>query len=297
MYILMISRGVPTRHNPQWGCFERDQAEALVSIGHKVVVMSIDSRLQIKLRKIGTKITFLNDVHYYDYHIISGKLLRIFGDKFRIFCLKRQVEHLFKIIKRVEGVPDVIYGQFFFNTVLGVWIKKQYGIPLVGIEHAARFNSDKLDVKTYEAAQYAYNNTDAIITVSNSLKERIRHHFGKDSIVIHNTASPYFFKHELNFERKDKRYSMIAIGSLIYRKGFDLLIRALTNLNIPRSSWALKIIGEGEERNNLQNLIDSCGLVGNIELLGQLPRNEIAQILMIVIFSFFHHVVKTFQWQ
>lgn len=150
---------------------------------------------------------------------------------------------------------------------------------MVGIEHAARFNSDKLDVKTYEAAQYAYNNTDAIITVSNSLKERIRHHFGKDSIVIHNTASPYFFKHELNFERKDKRYSMIAIGSLIYRKGFDLLIRALTNLNIPRSSWALKIIGEGEERNNLQNLIDSCGLVGNIELLGQLPRNEIAQIL------------------
>lgn len=43
MYILMIARGYPTE-DPQWGCFEQDQAEALCNNGHQVVVLSVDSR-------------------------------------------------------------------------------------------------------------------------------------------------------------------------------------------------------------------------------------------------------------
>ena len=39
MYILMISRGVPSAKDPQWGCFEQDQAEALQRNGHKVVMI------------------------------------------------------------------------------------------------------------------------------------------------------------------------------------------------------------------------------------------------------------------
>ena len=38
MYILMIARGYPTEEDPQWGCFEQDQAEALCNNGHQVVV-------------------------------------------------------------------------------------------------------------------------------------------------------------------------------------------------------------------------------------------------------------------
>ena len=36
MFIALISRGVPSKRDPQWGCFEKDQAEALVAVGHKV---------------------------------------------------------------------------------------------------------------------------------------------------------------------------------------------------------------------------------------------------------------------
>ena len=34
MYILMIARGYPTEEDPQWGCFEQDQAEALCNNGN-----------------------------------------------------------------------------------------------------------------------------------------------------------------------------------------------------------------------------------------------------------------------
>ena len=53
MFILLISRGIPSDKDPQWGCFERDQALALHKAGHKVVVLSVDSRVKVKNRKLG----------------------------------------------------------------------------------------------------------------------------------------------------------------------------------------------------------------------------------------------------
>ena len=55
MFILLISRGVPTKRDPQWGCFERDQANALRALGHKVVVVSVDTRFRLFYRKFGIK--------------------------------------------------------------------------------------------------------------------------------------------------------------------------------------------------------------------------------------------------
>ena len=53
MYILLISRGIPSVKDPQWGCFEFDQAKALKKLGHKVVVISVDVRFRFYYRKIG----------------------------------------------------------------------------------------------------------------------------------------------------------------------------------------------------------------------------------------------------
>ena len=53
MFILLISRGIPSDKDPQWGCFERDQAMALHKVGHRVVVLSVDSRVRVKNRKLG----------------------------------------------------------------------------------------------------------------------------------------------------------------------------------------------------------------------------------------------------
>ena len=52
MFVLLISRGIPSDNDPQWGCFERDQALALHKAGHKVVVLSIDSRAKFYSTKL-----------------------------------------------------------------------------------------------------------------------------------------------------------------------------------------------------------------------------------------------------
>ena len=78
MFIALISRGVPSKRDPQWGCFEKDQAEALAATGHKVVVISVDTRFRFYWRKLGISHYYTNGIHYYDCFIVPGVIIRKF---------------------------------------------------------------------------------------------------------------------------------------------------------------------------------------------------------------------------
>jgi len=66
-------------------------------------------------------------------------------------------------------------------------------------------------------------------------------------------------KNELNknnFKQYNKRinnkFRLLFIGQLIKRKGMDILLQALSGLN--KLNWFLDIIGDGKERENMENL-------------------------------------------
>ena len=61
------------------------------------------------------------------------------------------------------------------------------------------------------------------------------------------------------------KFSIVAVGRLDKIKGFDLLIRAASELKF---DFELKIYGQGGERQNLQNLIDSLNLRDRVQLCG-----------------------------
>ena len=45
MKICIIANGYPTPQEPQWGCFEKDQAMALKKQGHDITVLYVDGTL------------------------------------------------------------------------------------------------------------------------------------------------------------------------------------------------------------------------------------------------------------
>lgn len=279
MYVLMISRGFPSAKDPQWGCFEQDQAEALHRNGHKVVVVSVDSRFRWHLRKIGITHRQKNGINYYNSFWLPGKVAsHLCGMKIGLLLRKMQLDRMYKRIVRKYGKPDVIYGQFFFNTYLGVFLKNKYQIPLVGIEHAARFNHDKLDSYTWTLASCAYNYADAVIAVSETLRDRLQYHFKRKAYVVHNLVSSIF--ENISMKTVDyQNFQFVATGSLIYRKGFDLLIDAFAASDLAAKNIKIVIIGDGEERNNLQSQISSLHLDNNIILVGKKTKPEIVEIL------------------
>ena len=255
MNILMIARGYPTPKEPQWGCFEQDQAEALQRYGHRVIVVCVDSRFLWRIRKIGTTIYDKDEVVYYNSFWIPGAIVSLLGGgKLSLHIRRLQLLRLYKMIVAKYGKPDIIYGQFFANTAMGVILKQKFNIPLIGIEHAGRFNNDKLDNHTKYLSNFAYSNTDAIIAVSDSLKQRLYYHFHKDSFVVHNLVASIFETKKPDTLKKQKAFQFVSTGSLLYGKGFDLLIIAFKKSKLWEKGARLIIIGEGVEKNNLQKM-------------------------------------------
>ena len=278
MYILMIARGIPSERYPQWGCFEKDQAEALVALGHKVVVASVDSRVVWSWRKIGITRNDKNGIVFYNSFLIPGALTGLFGLKFNLFIKQWQMQRIYKRLVKEQGKPDIICGHFSFSTCNAVPIAIDNHIPLIGIEHNAIFNEDKLSPHTYFTSNYAYQHTQQIIAVSKNLQSRIKYHLGKESVVVHNTVGKEFLEAP-EAEAPDKLIKFVAVGNLIFRKGYDLLIQAFTDLDLPHDSWVLNIIGDGEEEETLQHHINTANLQNNIFLLGKKNKKEIVNFL------------------
>jgi glycosyltransferase involved in cell wall biosynthesis len=119
---------------------------------------------------------------------------------------------------------------------------------------------------------------DCLIAVANSVKELIFNHFGKDAIVLHNMIGEEFLNIPKMKWRKNNKINIVATGSLIHRKGFDVLIKALAKVNSKMPDWELQIIGEGEERDSLQLLIDNQKLGDKVHLIGRRTKKEIIDI-------------------
>jgi glycosyltransferase involved in cell wall biosynthesis len=280
MYILLISRGIPSKKDPLWGCFEFDQARALRSIGHKVVVLSVDERVRFYRRKIGLMHKVVDGIDCYNYCLLPKKISELFGFNFSSKVSFAHYDFLLKKIIKEHGTPDIIYSHYLTTSYVATLLKKKWNIPLVAIEHWSEINKDKLNSWVKKVGQLTYNNVDRLISVSLSLQDRIVQHFGVNSLVIHNMVGADFFnqKNKFNFDGKIR---FVTTGRLVYGKGFDLLPRAFAKLNLPKDKWEMNIIGGGEEYDNLQKQINELKLQDNIHLLGQKTKAEVVDILKI----------------
>lgn len=270
MYIIILAENYPDNEWPLLGIFEFDQAKALQNLGHKVIYVSIDMRSIRRRRKWGTKEFVKEGVKVYNLSIPLGRLpwwvLHIFGTLGLLFLYN-------KIIKK-NGSPDIIHSHFAMLSAIATIIRKKYSIPLVITEHSSEVALNEISNKTLHVGNIAYKNADKIISVSTHLSQKIKQHFGVESIVIPNIVDTSIFKY---IPKKEKNnFIFISVGSLIYGKGHDLLIEAFHNAAFDNEVF-LNIIGEGVLHSQLQSKIDNLKLNSQIKLLGLLNRSEIAK--------------------
>lgn len=122
---------------------------------------------------------------------------------------------------------------------------------------------------------------DAITAVSKSLLDELNKSLPGltvPQLVIRNGAPAQFFANQASVVRSDKKLPqtyVLAVGQLIYRKGMDILIRALGLARDRGCSIDLVVVGEGDERSNLQRLVDELGLMSNVCFVGNQPHEKI----------------------
>jgi glycosyltransferase involved in cell wall biosynthesis len=69
---------------------------------------------------------------------------------------------------------------------------------------------------------------------------------------------------------------IISVGSLIPRKGYDILLDGFSKLNQRNLDAYLYIIGEGPERSFLEGKISELNLRERVHLMGELPNTNLA---------------------
>ncbi|WLR49142.1 glycosyltransferase [Halobacillus litoralis] len=126
-----------------------------------------------------------------------------------------------------------------------------------------------------------FDSLDHIVTVSEEcaaiLKRRFPTHKSKIE-VIYNIVSPNLITKMADMEQdviekgRSKQMNILSVGRLHYQKGFDLSIKACRILVDKGYPIIWHIIGEGEERARLTDLIHENNLEDHFKLLGLKPN-------------------------
>jgi glycosyltransferase involved in cell wall biosynthesis len=81
------------------------------------------------------------------------------------------------------------------------------------------------------------------------------------------------------FANSDRSWTpahILFVGRIVYQKGLDLLIKALSNLQ--NQQWELSVVGDGPIRAALQTMATSAGIVSRINFLGWKSRSELPAV-------------------
>lgn len=166
--------------------------------------------------------------------------------------------------KILQSQPDVLHAHASKTAKLLQNMLKNFNFPSVVTMHGLKSNIN------------AYLAFDQIIVVSQRLADEIN--LPKKVTVIHNGVT-------LTEQAKPwlRNRKFIAIGRLNEVKGFDVLIEAWKDI-----SHELLIVGDGEEKSKLQQLIDQYQLNDRVKLYGYSDHihEQINQSEALIISSF-----------
>lgn len=279
MKILLLSRGVPNKHDPQEGNFELDQAKALVSQGHQVTILAVDSRVRKYWRKIGVEKKNIDGIKAYKLFLFPTSIVRrLISYKLGLKLEALQAKWLYKYISKKEGNFDLIHAHYLTPIYYASHIKERDNLPIFGTEHWSRVNTDNPAADVRYMAKQGYPALTRLITVSKSLQKRVKDNFHIPSTVIHNLIDTTYLQ-PLQSIRVKNPFKIVLVGSLIPLKGFDFFLNALSKSSIITKNIEVNIIGGGSEFANLKNQITTLRLENKVHLLGQKPKSVIFEYL------------------
>ncbi|MEC2056053.1 glycosyltransferase [Peribacillus psychrosaccharolyticus] len=189
-------------------------------------------------------------------------------EKNNAICTQKIWKYVSKSLKSVNKQYDVAIG-YLENHPIYFCIDKVIATKKIGFIHN---DYDKLGMDPDIDMDY-FCKLDNIVTVSeecaNILKQRFPM-FSHKVEVMYNIVSPNMInnmaleKVAMNF----KGVKLVSVGRLTYQKGFEMAVEACKSLVESGHDIQWYIIGEGEDREKLEKMIEEYHLKGIFILLG-----------------------------
>jgi GalNAc-alpha-(1->4)-GalNAc-alpha-(1->3)-diNAcBac-PP-undecaprenol alpha-1,4-N-acetyl-D-galactosaminyltransferase len=169
----------------------------------------------------------------------------------------------------IASKPDAIVS--FLNTVNVITLMATWrlNIPVIVSEHIHPGSTDVNQVWQI-LMKLTYRHADFVTLLTESALAFYPNESGYQSIVMPNpvvTPDP-----AVETERLLASPMLIAIGRLQPQKGFDLLMKAFSQLRHKYPDWQLTILGEGPIRGELEELRSQLQSIDKIHLPGQVKN-------------------------
>ncbi|KLO24340.1 hypothetical protein X275_00650 [Marinitoga sp. 1197] len=184
-----------------------------------------------------------------------------------------------KLLQKINYIPDKVIAHMSDSFIWMGKIAEKYGADyIIGIH-----NSDLRRIKSYENI---IDNTYKIACRSKPIKQRFLKIYPKyeNKIFVANSGinkaeieSKEFFKNKINSWKNKEKIRFITVSLLQKLKNIDVNINVLANLK--KYNWEYIIIGDGEEKENLEKLVDKKNLKERVKFLGMKERKEVLEYL------------------
>jgi len=224
-------------------CFSKKNHDVtILTMSRDKVFFNIDSKITIKKLGIDKK------------SIPSHNFL--FANLKRLIVIKKEME---------KNQPDIVISFMTSANVLSTIAAKLLKIPIIISERTYHPRVSKIWGKL---RRIIYPYADALVVLSP--EDLDYYHFQKKRLIIKNPIS-FNIPKKVDFSKKEKL--IVAAGRLHPVKGFDLLLKAFSKIE-NKKDWKLLILGEGSEREFLEQMILELNLSPYVEMPGQVNNIE-----------------------
>jgi glycosyltransferase involved in cell wall biosynthesis len=115
----------------------------------------------------------------------------------------------------------------------------------------------------------------AVITVSDYNVEFLRKVYGPAANRVCRLYNGLHLDRFVYQNPQDRQDRIVAVGRLVEKKGFEVLIEACASLARRGQTFTCEIIGEGEREAQLRALIEQHQLRSRVQMLGARPQSEV----------------------
>lgn len=167
-----------------------------------------------------------------------------------------------------------------YDTIISAWYKLS---SFLSLNKKANRKTIAWEHVTYQTGGILFNdilrryykNLKGIVCI-NSPAINYYQKFNKTYFIPNIIGEPFENQPETNFENKENLISFV--GRLDREKNVISLLEIFKEANIP-SDWKLQIIGDGNEKNNLEKFVEENQLKNRVIFHGTKNSNEILQLL------------------
>jgi glycosyltransferase involved in cell wall biosynthesis len=173
---------------------------------------------------------------------------------------------------RREFHPDVVHAHWWFpNGLVGAWLSRMSSTPLITTLHGTDVRLARSVAFSRPAFRHVMQHSALVTAVSRWLASETEAIVSTPKPIV----APMPVATEL-FSPGGKRQPnrLLFVGRLNKQKGIEVLLHALSR--IPDTAVGLDVVGDGDDRADLEQLAQALGIADRVQWHGAVPQPSLA---------------------